>query len=61
MSVLLGINSGKVCGIICQYVSENSVFLTYALEKCVLFASNSLKMSVLFDVSSGKFCSIIWN
>ena len=25
----------------------------------VLFASNSLKMPVLFDVSSGKVCSIV--
>ena len=38
----------------CQY----SLVLT--LEKCVvLFANNSLKMSVLIDVSSGKVGSIV--
>ena len=39
MSVLLDINSWKVCSIVCQYLSEN-VSVVWCLEKCiVLFGS----------------------
>ena len=54
MSVLLDINSGKVCSIICQQLSEN-VSIAWCLEKCVvLYGSNSLKVSVMFDMNSKK-------
>ena len=36
-----------------------SVLLDVSSGSVELFASNSLKMSVLFDISSGKLCSIV--
>ena len=54
MSVLSDIGSGKVCSIVCQWLSEN-VSIAWFLEKCVvLFGSNSLKKPVMFDMNSEK-------
>ena len=60
MSVLFDISSGKVCGIACQSLFEN-VNITQCLEKCaVLFGSNSLKVSVMFDMNSVSVFTLVW-
>ena len=59
-SVLNDINSGKVCSIVCQQLSEN-VSIVWCQEKCVvLFGSNSLKVIVMFDMNSENVFTLVW-
>ena len=64
VSVLFDMNSGKkfYYSLIWNELSENVNIDLYKLwKKCaVLFASNSLKMSVLFDANSGNLWSVVY-
>ena len=63
VSVLSDTNSEKrfYYSLIWKELSENVSIAWYKLWKSVvLCGSNSLKMPALFDVNSGKVCSIFW-